>query len=152
MLNIFDLFDLHAVLVNIRNDPACSCNEEIVKSLISAMKDASSSSYNSFRREINHNCPKLSDEYAFVRVENAYPFVPLLLKDRKKQALLLYCLSYLLDVLREKNFEKIFDTADALHNLPLFLIQEGDWRSFWKSNVVPYRKKWDESFLESFKK
>ena len=34
MLNIFDLYDLHAIFVNIRNNPTNSSNEAIISKLL----------------------------------------------------------------------------------------------------------------------
>ncbi len=152
MLSIFDLFDLHAVFVNIRNDPNNTQNQKIVEAVLFSVNDTDCISGNSLRKAIGSACTDLPQEYAFVYAENNYPFIPFLLKNENKRNLLSFCASYLLQVIKEKNAERISDTADAMHNLPMLLLDARDLNFFWRGSIVPYRKKWDRSFFKSIRK
>ena len=151
MLNTFDLFDLHSVLINIRNDPDYIHNQNIVNAILSTINSDTSSFHNLIRKAVSGVCDELPKEYAFVYKENEYPFVPFLLKNEEHIQILSYALSYLLNVIQNESCLRIQDTVDALHNLPLLLMQKNCWRVFWRANIVPYQKKWDKSFFKIYR-
>ena len=155
MLNIFDLYDLHAIFVNIRNNPANPLNEVIVSKLLQILTlDNKNSDTNQIRvalRELN-----ISDqqEYSFALCENVYTYIPCLIKDENIYKLLRLTCDELLKVTRNGNLEQIEDLADALHNLPLLLAENNLSlpKRFLDYEVKYYQKKWNKLFLAEYKK
>ena len=155
MLNIFDLYDLHAIFVNIRNNPANPLNGVIVSKLLQILTlDNKNSDTNQIRvalRELN-----ISDqqEYSFALCENVYTYIPCLIKDENIYKLLRLTCDELLKVIRNGNLEQIEDLADALHNLPLLLAENNLSlpKSFLDYEVKYYQKKWNKLFLAEYKK
>lgn len=59
----------------------------------------------------------------------------------------------LIKLLQNEDFLRAKDLADAAHNFPEFLNND-TWstKEYWKLYIVPYRKRWDKNFLNSWKK
>ena len=152
MLNIYDLYDLHAILTRIRFSPETPANYEIISRVIDVLTNKSiNDAPNQFRlvlREIDEL--KNDDLYDFVYVENKYSYYPLSpLKDENIYYVLISALEELLDTISRKSKEQISDLADCLHNLPIFIVENelNIPKQFWKNEVKYYRKKWNKSFL-----
>lgn len=88
--------------------------------------------------------------YNFSLVENKYCYFPLsFLKNEKIYLVLIKACEQLFEAVNEKNQEKIYDLADCLHNLPIFITENRYTipNKYWKNEVNYYRKKWDKTFL-----
>ncbi|MBQ3847417.1 MAG: hypothetical protein II748_01010, partial [Clostridia bacterium] len=55
----------------------------------------------------------------------------------------------LMDAINEQNEEKVYDLADCIHNLPIYICDNkyAIPNDFWKNEVRSYRHKWEKSFL-----
>ena len=149
MITQNDLLDIRRILCNFRCDPLASENEAIVKILLKTINDN-----DVFENRIRISLSKLAgldrDKWSDMCYSNKYPYT-VFIKDDNIYRVLNYSLLLLLDVLKERNEEKIYDLCDALHELPL-LICENKYlipKSFYKKNVKYYRKKWDKRFLSN---
>lgn len=153
MLVSFDLHDLHAILVNIRAYPEYELNEEIIKNIIGAIKQSKDNDqFNQIRTALKR-LPINKSEYAFVFCENVYSYIGGFIKNQRIYELLCYMLEELYNVIKSKNVEQIVDLADAIHNVPL-IFSENSFKHltrFWKYNIRPYQKKWDNSIFYDFK-
>lgn len=51
--------------------------------------------------------------------------------------------------LEKGQIERAYDLIDAIHCLPIMLLEKKRWRpsGFWKNYINPYREKWDKDFL-----
>lgn len=152
MISVYDLYDLHAILVNIRSSPSNEINKEVILKVINVLKNRDcSNDMNQFRIALQPIYALSQDVlYAFTSVENKYCYFPLpFLKDEKIYTVLVSACEHLLTAICAKNEEKIYDLADCLHNLPIFIVENSYSipKKYWKNEVKYYRKKWDKDFL-----
>lgn len=153
MLSVYELYDLHFILIAIRSNPDSSLNKDIVLSVMSVLNDrAKCDETNQFRRSLQSiDSIKRNSVYSFVFTENVYSYYPLpFLTDEKIYAVLLAAFKELLSVLREGKKERIVDLSDCLHNLPIIIVDNyySIPNSFWKTVVKFYRAKWNNNFLQ----
>ncbi len=154
MLNCYDLYDIYAVLINIRSSPENPIHEKAVRCIIDVIKNRETSNeINQIRTAI---LPFVEIDstgaYQFVRAQNIYTFFPFSsLKDEYVYSVLLSACEALLKVIQAQNKEQIIDLSDCLHNLPTMLVKNHYRipRAFWKNEVKRYRKKWDKDFLKN---
>ena len=152
MISIYDLYDLHSILVGIRFAPQSRINKAVVSKAIEVLENRhKNNDFNQFRKAI-HSIALLDDNklYDWAEVENRYCYMPLpFLKDEKIYNILIKSLECLSNELDQKKDEKIYDLADCLHNLPIVLTENHYTipKSFWKNEIASYRLKWDQSFL-----
>ena len=64
----------------------------------------------------------------------------------KNDSLLLYCINTLLEIINEGNKKKIFDFADAIHNMPEIPLGNRDFKSF-KHGINRFRGKYGKSYF-----
>ena len=155
MLNIFDLYDLHSIFVNIRNNPTNPSNEVIISKLLPVFTlENENFETNQIRVALQELNIYDQQEYSFVSCKNVYTYIPCLIKDENIYKLLRLACDELLKVIRNGNYEQIEDLADTLHNLPLLLAENNLSlpKSFWDYEVKYYQKKWDRLFLAEYKK
>ena len=149
MLNVYDLYDLHAIFVNIRFLPNYELNEKILSSVIEVLKNRCNNDFNQFRMAINKINSLNKELYRFAFVENTYTYFPYALKNERVYNLLIEACECLSNAVRESNTQKVYDLADCLHNLPIFIIDNNFSvpKKYWRNEVSYYREKWDNNFL-----
>ena len=155
MLDFFDLYDLHAIFVNIRYDAFCPLNDKIAFKTLQVFKERNwNFESNQFRKALCTLDLSGHQEYSFVFTQNAYPYIPFLIKEDKIYKLLEIACEELLSVIRNHNYDQIQDLAEALHNLPLMLAENHLLvpKYFWDFDIKCYRKKWDKLFLKNVEK
>ncbi len=156
MFTVYDLFDLHFIIVMVRSSPEGKENPEILSKVCDVISDYKNSQHHNVFRKALQTIPYLKGKegYGFVFTKNIYTYYPVgFLKDEEIYKLLYKALSELKKATEEGNREKIYDLADCLHNLPV-MIAENKFsvpKNFWKNEVRYYRKKWDSNFLKSIK-
>lgn len=152
MINVYDLYDLHAILVNIRSSVDDEVNYKVVINLISILeKRMYNHELNQFRNALK-SIDKLKENkrYEFIFTENQYTYFPLpFLKNEVIYLILIDSCKELLNALSEKNNVKVYDLTDCLHNLPIFLADNNYSipKRYWKNEIKDYRRKWNKEFL-----
>ncbi len=151
MLSVYDLYDLHAVFVNIRQFPDDELNEAVLLNVIEVLTESRNThQLNKFRLSLS-NIPSLKEKelYKFVFYNNVYTFFPKTLNDAYVYKILIEACNCLLKAVMEKYREKVVDLADCLHNLPIYIAENNLSipKKFWRREVKYYRKKWDKEFL-----
>ncbi|MBE6592174.1 MAG: hypothetical protein E7646_09055 [Ruminococcaceae bacterium] len=155
MLSVYDLYDLHAILVRIRFSPDDTVNCDIILRVIDVLTDSrnnfDNSDSNLFRTALQLvNGLENNDLYDFAFVENKYSYFPLPpLKDERIYTVLIRSFEELLCVIENNNKEQILELSDCVHNLPIFIVENKLTipKSFWKNEIKYYRKKWNNRFL-----
>lgn len=152
MLNVYELYDLHMILVAIRSYPDASINNDVVSNVVVVLSNRiESDETNQFRKALQSvKSIEKNLIFEFVFTENKYSYFPLpFLKDERIYAVLLAAFEELIVVLNERNLKKIVDLADCLHNLPIILVENNYTipKSFWKTSAKYYRNKWNNDFL-----
>lgn len=155
MIGVYDLYDLHSIFTGIRLSPNSKINCKIILNIIRVLKTKEDRT-NQFRVAIQSILEQDEEHlYDFAFVENKYTYFPLpFLKDEKIYQLLIEACEQLLVAIKEENTEKIYDLADCLHDLPIFLTQNKYTipKQFWKNEIEGYRRKWDKNFLKKSQK
>ena len=155
MLIFYDLYDLHAVFVNVRSDPGNPMNAEIVKAVSGVLKDRNSNGVCNAFRAVLRPLGDLGEPYRFVSVDNVYTYFPGVLMNFVYYDFLAESCDELVNVIETGNAERVEDLADALHNVPI-LMTDPEVKNFSKRirkyDLKFYRDKWDKTFLRSFDK
>ena len=155
MLSVYDLYDLHAILVRIRFSPEDTVNHDVISKVIGVLTDNLNNSddcdSNQFRSAIQSiKGLENNNLYDFAYVENKYSYFPLSsLKDEKIYTVLIHCCEELLCAIENNNREQILELSDCLHNLPIYIVENkfAIPKNFWKNEIEYYRKKWNKKFL-----
>lgn len=155
MLNSFDLYDLYAIFVNIRNNEYDVLNGDIVSKILDVLKNRTVNfETNQFRTALSTFDLSKQPEYSFVYTQNVYTYIPSLIKEEKVYELLEIVCEELLKIISQHKYEQVRDLADVLHNLPLMIVEQNLSIpvDFWCSEIKYYRKKWNNSFLNDYEK
>lgn len=155
MLNVYDLYDLHAIIVRMRISPEDAVNYDVMLKVIDVLtahrNNFDNCDSNQFRSAIQLiNGLENNDLYDFAYIENKYSYFPLPpLKDEKIYTVLIRSCEELLYAIKNNNREQILELSDCLHNLPVFIVENkfAIPKSFWKKEIKHYRKKWNYRFL-----
>lgn len=149
------MHDLHFIFCSIRSFPCDQINQEILEAVIDVIKNRHDcNEFNQFRIAIQ-SIPNYRERYGFAQTQNVYCYFPLsFLKNEEIYLLLRKACEELLDAIIEKNEVKIYELADCLHNLPIYLLENNYAipKSFWKNEISSYRRKWNKSFLSTEQK
>jgi hypothetical protein len=153
LLNNYDLYDLYAVFVLIRAYPSDQANAlavDAVKEVLDAPQ-AQFGSTNAIRSRLGHISQLDREKWFFVDTQNVYTYMPPFLKDEKSYAILSACLAEMQEAMTMGNTERIYDLADAIHNIPIILTKGGHSAraDITREISYVYRKKWNEGFLKA---
>ena len=151
LLTHYDLYDLYAVFLLIRAYPADKANAlavAAVKEIVDAPQGQLGRT-NAIRTCLG-NIPELDREkWYFAGTENVYTYVPSVLKDEKSYAILSACLAEMQEAMTMGEIDRIYDLADALHNIPVILAggKKDQFRVIKRMISYAYRPKWNKDFL-----
>lgn len=150
MISKYDLYDLSAVLVNIRSDVEYKLNVQILDKIIQMLStDEYTTEENQVRKAIAEVQNLDREKWYFVYHNNLYVNHSLLKKEEIYSLLLTICKS-LKTALENQQYDKAYDLADAVHCLPDIIADNGFSvpKAYWKIYIGTYRKKWDKDFLK----
>ena len=150
-LTNYDLYDLYAVFVLIRAYPSDQANAlavDAVKEVLDAPR-AQFGSTNAIRSRLGHISELDREKWFFVDTQNVYTYMPPFLKDEKSYAILSACLTEMQEAMTMGEIDRIYDLADALHNIPLILAEgkKDQFRVIKRMISYAYRPKWNKDFL-----
>ena len=151
-LTNYDLYDLYAVFVLIRAYPEDKANALAVAA-VREVVDAPQGQLgrtNAIRARLG-NIPELDREkWFFIDTQNVYTYMPPVMKDETSYAILSACLAEMQEAVTVGNPERIYDLADALHNIPLILPEgkKDQLRVIKQMISYVYRSKWNKDFLK----
>lgn len=154
MLSTYNLYDLHYIFVLIRAYPDAPVNGEVLACVIDALSGGSDFGADDVIRGALRRAKGISSDgpYSFAFTANVYSYHPhAFLKDGGVCACLIHAAEELRRTLDKGCTERIYDLADALHNLPVLITENGGSipEYFWECEVKHYRKKWDKTFLKA---
>lgn len=153
MLSVYDLYDLYAIYIRIRAYPDYPLNLPIIEQVSKVLRQRDENCQpNQFRTALSSIDGLDAERYGFAFVQNAYVYMPQILKDEKVCDLLLTVNESLCQVLREGNAGQIVALTDCIHNLPIDLAEHHCQvpKYFWKGPVRTYRAAWDKHFLKQY--
>ncbi len=146
MITNNDLNDLHYIFV-VRVRPLSPDNEPVLRAVLEELNTELQSD-NKFRQALMRLDGLEKERWRSLLYENRYSYVAFI-RDESVYRVLTTTLQELLNAVQGKNEDKIYDLADALHNLPTMINENGYKipKFFWKREISTYRKKWDRCFL-----
>ena len=140
-LTNYDLYDIYAVFVLIRAYPEDEGNAKAVAA-VKEVVDAPQGQFertNAIRACLG-NIPELDREkWFFIDTQNVYTYIPTVIRDETIYAILSSCPEEMLEVLKDRNKERIYDLAEGKKNM-LHAVKQ-------KISCV-YRPKWHKDFLK----
>ena len=153
-LTNYDLYDIYAVFVLIRAYPEDKTNAlavAAVREVVDAPQ-AQFGSTNAIRSRLGHISELDREKWFFVDTQNVYTYMPPILKDERAYAILSACLAEMQEAVTVGNPERIYDLADALHNIPLILAEgkKDQLRVIKQMISYVYRPKWNKDFLRGW--
>ena len=151
MLN-YDFYDIYAVLLSFRNDPSSAHNVNIsknIKLLIDSPQVDNTIESNISRRSLAKIEAIDSGQLDWIRINNVYTYGQKVIKDEIAYRVLSKAFEELLLCLKNKSYDRFEDLSDALHNIPIILVEnrKNSLRRI-KGEISSYRKKWNSSFLK----
>ena len=128
-------------------------NKKIVIAIISVLKGSQKHfEANQFRKVLRTIDPLEKNRgLDFVYVDNKYCYYPApFLKNEGIYAVLIEACEQLLIRINENDVQGVYDLSDCLHDLPIFISENGNLipRKFWNVEVKNYRTAHDSSFLK----
>ena len=152
-LTPYDLHDIYAVLLLIRAYPAHPDNPAVVTT-VKEVVDAPTGNFS--RANATRSClgriPELDREHwFFVDTQNVYTYIPPIIRDETIYAILSACLDEMREALSTGDQARIYDLADAIHNIPIILAEgKKDMLEAVKREIsYVYRSKWNKDFLQA---
>ena len=152
LLDRYDFHDLYAVLVAFRSNPKAEYNIEITKAIISVLEkqqDINLVEFNIFRNALK-SIEKIDKErFYWVYINNAYTYGHRVEKNEFYYDILLNAFRKLLQSFEQQDFDRVYDLADAFHNIPIFIADEGkNFKKFIKIQLCSYNKKYKANLLK----
>lgn len=153
MITDFDLLDLSAVFVLLRYNIADPDNSSIVSRVISVLSNDSADFKDNQIRVALASTPLHKEGWEFIYHNNLY-VKSRLLKDKTIYSIFIKVCTELKIAFDRKELDKAYDLLDGIHCLPeiIFDNQMHITKSYWKTHIYPYRKKWNLTFLQSEQK
>lgn len=154
MITDFELLDLSAVFKLLRFDSAEKDSVLILDKVISVLNEDSSLFEDNQIRIALASIPGLNKEkWGFVYHNNIY-VTHRLLKNKAIYSILIKSCMLLKAAFTQDELDKANDLLDCIHCLPEIIVdnQLHITKSYWKTYVSIYRKKWDMSFLQDEEK
>ena len=156
-LTPYDLYDIYAVLLLIRAYPADEANASAV-SAVKEVIDAPPTQFsraNAIRIRLGNISELDREKWFFIDTQNVYTWMPPVIRDERVYAILSACMAEMLEAVTLGETERIYDLADALHNIPIILA-EGEKgklravkRDIKREISYVYRPKWNKDFLRA---
>jgi hypothetical protein len=149
MITKNDLYDISAAFTIVRNDSKCIKNKEVLEAIKQVLSsDKQIFTDNQIRIALSGIDGLDRDKWYFAFHNNIYVNHHIL-KNDKIYDLLIHACDGLIQVLQKEDYANAYDLADGMHCLP-DIIADNNFtvtKSYWKSHILPYRKKWDNTFL-----
>ena len=152
LLDRYEFHDLYAVLVAFRSNPQAEYNIEIAKAIISVLEkqqDINLVEFNIIRNALK-SIEKIDKErFYWVYINNSYTYGHRVEKNEFYYDILLNAFRKLLQSFEQQDFDRVYDLADAFHNIPIFVADQGkNFKKFIKIQFYSYNKKYKANLLK----
>ena len=147
----YDFYDIYAVLLSFRNDPSNTFNKQIAKSIKSLLESPQIDNIiepNIIRRSLAEIKNLDIERLAWIKTNNVYTHGQKVIREEIAYHILSVGFAELLVCLKDKNYKRFEALADALHNIPIILVENPqNYSKQIKTEISIYRKTWNNSFL-----
>ena len=148
----YDFYDIYAVLISFRNDPSNTFNEKIAKTIKALLESPQVDNLiesNIIRRSIAEIENLDIELLAWIKTNNIYTYGQKVIKEETAYHILSAGFAELLVCLKDENYKRFEDLADALHNVPIILSEKPkNLSKLIKTEISTYRKMWNNAFLK----
>ena len=153
MISIYDLYDMGAIFKLIRLEINYEKNIDILRQINEVLLNQSSYESNQIRRAVANITNLNHENWGFVYKENTYVYDDFVRNKAIINILNKVC-DELIVTLELKKYNIAYDLIDTIHCLPIIIANNhfSIPKSYWKSHIKYYRKKWNKSFLKSEQK
>lgn len=155
LLTNYDLYDICSVICSIRFFPMAKENAEIVQKLINVINTEQIDNCiidNAVRRRLTAVRFSDSEHWEWIKTLNAYSYGMRVIKNSEKYNILVNLLSELSYSIDSNNKGRIYDCADALHNVPIILADEKkNIKKQILMEIKNYSQKWKSLIYQSIK-
>lgn len=154
MIGKYDLYDISAVFTQIRSNPEYEWNIAVLDNIIYVLSNDENTFTENQIREALASIEELdNDIWYYVHHNNVY-VNHAILKNKAIYQLLIRICTELKTVVANRQFDRAYDLADAVHCLPEIIADHyfSIPKSYWKTHMYFYRKKWDKTFLHQEEK
>ena len=152
LLDRYEFHDLYAVLVAFRSNPQAEYNIEITKAIISVLEkqqDINLVEFNIFRNALKSIERIDKERFYWVYINNAYTYGHRVEKNEFYYDILLNAFRKLLQSFEQQDFDRVYDLADAFHNIPIFVADQGkNFKKFIKIQFYSYDKKYKTNLFK----
>jgi hypothetical protein len=149
----YDLYDITAILVQIRYEPKYPLNKQIIDNVVQVLVTPDKDNNfvcNKIRAAVSKIVDLDKEKWWIMYNENVYVHISII-KDRRVYDVLIKALNALGTIIQGGNEIQIDDLVDAIHCLPDIIAENrfSITKSYWKTHIKPYRDKWDGDFLKA---
>ena len=152
LLSNYDFYDIYWSIVLVRSnslkyDYAVS---KAIKDVIDTKQKDNTVEMNIIRNILSEvNELKEYEEWQWIQIKNVYTYGVKIIKDDFAYQILSVMFEELLNCLKESNADRIYDLKDALHNIPVILVDENKHsKKRIALEISFYRRKWNKHFLK----
>ena len=155
LLTNYDFYDIYSVICSIRFYPMAKENAEIIQTLMDIINEEQTDNCiidNVVRRRLTSERFSDFEHWKWMQTFNTYSYGVRVIKDKEKYMVLFNMLSELSDCINLQERERIFDCADALHNVPIILADESKHiKKRVLSEIKHYSRKWNALTYDAIK-
>ena len=156
LLDRYDFYDIYAVLVAIRSNPKDKHNVEIIKAIISVLEKQQETNIvelNIIRTALKTIKIIDKERFYWIYIDNVYTYGHRVEKTEFNYDILLNAFRKLLRSLEQQDYDMVYDLADAFHNIPIFIADEGKkFKKFIKIQFCSYNKKYKTNLFKEITK
>ncbi len=156
LLDRYDFYDIYAVLVAIRSNPKAKHNVEIIKAIIFVLEKQQETNIvelNIIRTALKTIEIIDKERFYWIYIDNVYTYGHRVEKTEYNYDILLNAFRKLLRSLEQQDYDMVYDLADAFHNIPIFIADEGKkFKKFIKIQFCSYNKKYKTNLLKEITK
>ena len=123
LLDKYDFYDIHSLLVGIRCRPDAPYNFEMIRTVynvLSAPQETNAIESNVIRAALRQIDNIDKELYRWVYAENVYTYGWKIIKDKLCYSVLSRAFLKMLECAEREERDRLEDLADALHNIPIF--------------------------------
>ncbi len=150
MINQYDLYDMTYAFICVRNNINYELNFEIISKIESTLRRQDEGvEDNQIRKAVSEVNGLDRDVWDYVYHKNTYVNQRYLRNRELYDLFVKLCVAFK-NALYDHNTDMAYDLIDCFHCLPDILVNNNFVipKSYWKTYVMPFRDKWDKSFLK----
>ncbi len=119
----YDFYDIHSAITMLRAKPENEYNFEVINAVLDILRTPQADNTiddNIIRKKLRKIESIDQDDFRWVYVDNIYTYGWKVIKDEACYSFLANGFQMMLEYAKARDFQRLEDLADALHNIPIF--------------------------------